>query len=51
MPGQADDAFQMFQDSIGGQPVGLRRRPREYRHDEIPRGLLGLGRGIRLNGR
>ena len=51
MPGQSDDAFQVFQDSIGGQPVGLRRRPGECRHDKIPRSSLGLGRGIRLNGR
>ena len=51
MPGQTDYAFQVFQDCIGGQPVGLRRRTGEYGRDMIPRGLLGLGRGVRLDGR
>ena len=51
MPGQTDYAFQVFQDCIGGQPVGLRRRTGEYGRDVIPRGLLSLGRGVRRDRR
>ena len=51
MPGQTEDALQVIQDCIGGQPVGLRRRTGECGRDVIPRGLLGLGRGVWLDRR
>jgi len=50
MPGQEEDAFEVFQDRIGSQPVGLCRAG-ECDRDVIPRGSPGLGSSVRLGRR